>query len=369
MRRKCADSANAIVDWMVEAIAIQKSVGGDFVLDHPEDLGAHPSVETPGSIWRLATVSTLLDDHVRYGALCQGDYGASSAKPSRMMTSMATVATLLEPGPPRWTNYGFYLGPLRRTSSRVQKTIGRESRTFKTKQTVAWPNTLTSLMAKAMLATLAKRRPISEEGGTKGPVVPVEASETNKTDMIKDLARDLDENEVLDKPGMIDKIQRQEKEDEGMRTTRRSIFEDDWVWLPQGARGREIYIGRGSLKRGVPRSKWVNPFVIGVDGNRPGVINLFHDYAGKTFSEKDLADIRGKCLVCHCRFHETFHGDVLADMAGNLAPTKESELLEDRLPLKTEGARAKERRGPHPEGRSKRGRRGRRSRDVARLAG
>ena len=71
-------------------------------------------------------------------------------------------------------------------------------------------------MAKAMLATLSKRRPISEEGGTKGPVVtPVEASETNKTDMIKDLTRDLDENEVLDKPGMIDKIQGQEKEDGG----------------------------------------------------------------------------------------------------------------------------------------------------------
>ena len=153
--------------------------------------------------------------------------------------------------------------------------------------------------------------------------------------MIKDLTRDLDENEVLDKRGMIDKIQGQEKEDGGMRTTRRSIFEDDWVWLPQGARGREIYIGRGSLKRGVPRSKWANPFVIGVDGNRPGVINLFRDYARKTFSEKDLADIRGKCLVCHCRFHETCHGDVLADMAGNLAPTKESELLEDGLPLKT----------------------------------
>ena len=43
MRRKSADSANAILDWMVEAIAIQKSVGGDFVLDHPEDLVAHPS--------------------------------------------------------------------------------------------------------------------------------------------------------------------------------------------------------------------------------------------------------------------------------------------------------------------------------------
>ena len=120
MRRKSADSANAIVDWMVEAIAIQKSVGGDFVLDHPEDLG-HIRRGTPGSIWRWATVSALLDDHVRYGALCQGDYGASSAKPSRMMTSMATVATLLEPGPPRWTNYGFYLSPLRRTSKSSSK--------------------------------------------------------------------------------------------------------------------------------------------------------------------------------------------------------------------------------------------------------
>ena len=148
MRRKSADSANAIVDWMVEAIAIQKSVGGDFVLDHPESVGGDLGITSVGMGPRF-----LFDGRSRrYGALCQGDYGASSAKPSRMMTSMATVATLLEPGQPRWTNYGFYLGPLRRTSSRVRKTIGRESRTFKTKQTVAWPNTLTSLMAKAMLA-------------------------------------------------------------------------------------------------------------------------------------------------------------------------------------------------------------------------
>ena len=161
---------------------------------------------------------------------------------------------------------------------------------------------------------------------------------------------------------MIDQIQGQEKEDGGKRTTRRSIFENDWVWLPQGARGREIYIGRGSLKRGVPRSKWANPFVVGVDGNRLGVITLFRDYAGKTFSEKDLAGIKGKCLVCHCRFHETCHGDVLADMAGNVAPTKESELLEDGLPLKTGVQRNEEDRAP-------KGRRGRRSRDVARLAG
>ena len=140
--------------------------------------------------------------------------------------------------------------------------------------------------------------------------------------MIKALTRDMDKNEVPNKSGVIE-------------TTRRPTFKDDRAWLPQGARGREIYIGRGSVQRGVPRSKWANPFVMGVDGSRRGVFNLFRDYAWKTFSEKDLSDIRGKCLVCHCRFHETCHGDVVADMARNPAPTKESELLEDGLPMKT----------------------------------
>ena len=64
------------------------------------------------------------------------------------------------------------------------------------------------------------------------------------------------------------------------------VFEDDWVWLTQGARGREIYIGRGSLKRGVPRSKWANPFVIGVDGNRPGVVNISATMLGRPSRRK-----------------------------------------------------------------------------------
>ena len=118
------------------------------MLDHP----VRGTSVTLGSIWSHGFLCWAKCDMAPFSIV---DYGASSAKPSRMMTSM--------------TNDGFYLGPLRRTSSRVRKTTGRESRTFKTKQTVAWPNTLTSQISKAMLATLAERRPISEEEGTKGP--------------------------------------------------------------------------------------------------------------------------------------------------------------------------------------------------------
>ena len=89
-----------------------------------EKISCWTILKTWGTSIRMGHGFCLQGDHVRYGALCQGDYGASSTKPSRMMTSMATVATLLEPGQPRWTIYGFYLGPLAKnvkSSSKINR--------------------------------------------------------------------------------------------------------------------------------------------------------------------------------------------------------------------------------------------------------
>jgi len=58
-----------------------------------------------------------------------------------------------------------------------------------------------------------------------------------------------------------------------------------------------VYVGRGAP--GHDRSKWANPFKIGVHGNRAGVLNLFREYAREAFGEDDLEELRGKVLLCH----------------------------------------------------------------------
>tara|TARA_Y100000310_G_C20629334_1_gene787715 strand:- start:1058 stop:1327 length:270 start_codon:yes stop_codon:yes gene_type:complete len=68
----------------------------------------------------------------------------------------------------------------------------------------------------------------------------------------------------------------------------------------------EVYIGRGSM--------WGNPFKIGRDGDRAGVIEKYRDYAKKNDRLlKHLEELRDKTLMCFCKPHAC-HGDVLIEM-------------------------------------------------------
>lgn len=58
-----------------------------------------------------------------------------------------------------------------------------------------------------------------------------------------------------------------------------------------------IYIGRGS--------KWGNPFVIGVDGNRDRVCDKFEK---EILPHLDIEPLRGKSLICFCA-PQRCHGD------------------------------------------------------------
>lgn len=55
--------------------------------------------------------------------------------------------------------------------------------------------------------------------------------------------------------------------------------------VPLGA----VYVGRGS--------KWGNPYVIGIAGNRERVIAMFCEGVLPTL---DVSELRGKDLVCFC---------------------------------------------------------------------
>jgi len=68
----------------------------------------------------------------------------------------------------------------------------------------------------------------------------------------------------------------------------------------------DTYIGRGS--------KWGNPYIIGVDGDREEVISKFEAYImNKPDLIADLHELRGKVLGCWCA-PKACHGDILKRM-------------------------------------------------------
>ena len=76
-----------------------------------------------------------------------------------------------------------------------------------------------------------------------------------------------------------------------------------------------VYIGRGS--------KWGNPFVIGRDGDRDDVIDLYYDYLMDTpeLLSATKTELRGKDLVCFCK-PKACHGDILLRIANVKSGTK-----------------------------------------------
>ena len=65
-----------------------------------------------------------------------------------------------------------------------------------------------------------------------------------------------------------------------------------------------VYVGRPS--------KWGNPFRIGKDGTREGVIHLYK--IALIASKVDLSELRGKDLVCWCA-PLPCHADILLELA------------------------------------------------------
>ena len=68
-----------------------------------------------------------------------------------------------------------------------------------------------------------------------------------------------------------------------------------------GTLGRDegIYIGRIPGPKGV-RSRWQNPYRIGHDGSRSGVLKLFEQRALPTYKKEDFEELKGMTLLCHC---------------------------------------------------------------------
>ena len=76
----------------------------------------------------------------------------------------------------------------------------------------------------------------------------------------------------------------------------------------------DVYIGRPS--------KWGNPYIIGVDGERDQVLLLYEAYVRSTPELMDsLHELEGKVLGCWCH-PKPCHGDVLIRLMEEKAPER-----------------------------------------------
>ena len=131
--------------------------------------------------------------------------------------------------------------------------------------------------------------------------------------------------------------QRDKKELEGQRTSRRKITGGEFVLLAKGAQLPEnlIYVGRGG--RGAPPSKWGNPFRAKGAGGRQEAVAKYRHYLLHGRLAGDLHELRGKTLLCHCRPDQACHAEVLAELAEESggAPQRHEEIgifVDDGLP-------------------------------------
>lgn len=69
----------------------------------------------------------------------------------------------------------------------------------------------------------------------------------------------------------------------------------------------DVFIGRGS--------KWGNPFIIGMNGSRKQVINMYREYImSRPELLADLHELKAKTLGCYCK-PLACHGDILKELA------------------------------------------------------
>ena len=97
----------------------------------------------------------------------------------------------------------------------------------------------------------------------------------------------------------------------------------------------EVYVGRGG--RGVPPSRWGNPFRIGLSCTRGEAIIKFHGYFEDQGLFNDIGEIVGKDLLRHCRPDEECHGDYLLAMAHHGVRQEEPSMagfVDDGLPVR-----------------------------------
>ena len=110
-QRLSVETANYFVKQTIKAARLASAVGAYFLIEHPEDLGT-VNGEAPASIWQLDEMRDLqVDSQATTWALFQCVYGASTSKPTRLISNTPGIRSRFA----RWPKFdkdGRYCGPL-----------------------------------------------------------------------------------------------------------------------------------------------------------------------------------------------------------------------------------------------------------------
>lgn len=85
-----------------------------------------------------------------------------------------------------------------------------------------------------------------------------------------------------------------------------------------------VYIGRRNPLT-ANEGYFGNPFIIGKDGDREKVLNLYTDYFYSSIKndikfKQRIEELRGKVLLCYCK-PENCHGDIIKEYLDRTEPT------------------------------------------------
>ena len=73
----------------------------------------------------------------------------------------------------------------------------------------------------------------------------------------------------------------------------------------------DLYIGRGSMQRGLQRSAFANPYKVCVFGRDSAVRNFERHLSADSSLRSQIVHLSGKRLLCHCLDSQRCHGDIL----------------------------------------------------------
>ena len=128
-RKQKLELSNTLVQFSLEVMELALHIGIDFILEHPEDLGAvrsdrYPHAR-PASIWQLPQMRQLgKSARVFTFAFYQCQFNAASRKPTRFITTIPGLALAMYPGWPSLNATGFYVGPLPSTCTCTRRHVG-----------------------------------------------------------------------------------------------------------------------------------------------------------------------------------------------------------------------------------------------------
>lgn len=147
--------ANFFVDQCIESCLICYNCEGDFIFEHPEDLGVVQGIH-PGSIWQWPEIHNLIATcRANCFAIHQCAFGAITPKPTRILTTLHTDDPRCLLKMPWFDKLDIYRGPLPRDCGHVHdvKLIGKDGDSWRTGPSAAYPAQMCEFLAGLILSS------------------------------------------------------------------------------------------------------------------------------------------------------------------------------------------------------------------------